>query len=155
MRFNTYYYWISPVFTSDEEQGIENAFSLWDAKDQATGLFTNFRRTMTAPGDITVSKADRTGGTPGNAGTNVNPQSGPMVTAGIVYDSNQMVNPPNPGEMWVRKIFLHEIGHIHALDDTPGAPAQSTVMLTGTSINNMAADVTQCDADAALQQSTN
>jgi hypothetical protein len=76
-----------------------------------------------------------------------------VATAGIVYDSDPSKNPVSPGELYVRKIFLHEIGHIHALWDTPGVPAQSTVMLTEVPIGNLPEDVTQCDAYWALQQS--
>jgi hypothetical protein len=154
IRYNTYTYWISPVFTSDEEQGIDNAFSLWEAKNQAVGTFTHFMRSTTTPADIMISKASFQGA-PGNAGTTVNPASGPMASAGIVYDSDTTKNPANPGELYVRKIFLHEVGHIHALDDTPGVASQSTVMLTNVPIGDLPADVTQCDADAGLQKSTN
>jgi hypothetical protein len=55
--------------------------------------------------------------------------------------------------LWVRKIFLHEIGHVHALADTSGVPPQSTVMLIDVPIASLPENVTQCDADAAEQKS--
>jgi hypothetical protein len=149
VRFYTYTYWISPSFTPDEEAGIVTAFLLWENKNAGAGTSVSFQRSTVAPAEIMVSKSPIP---QGNAQADVSPPSGPMATGSIVYDPNR--NPANPGELYVRKIFLHEIGHLHALADTPGVPAQSTVMLTNVSISDFPGDVTQCDADAARQKSS-
>ena len=76
-----------------------------------------------------------------------------MSTGGIIHNSDLIANPANPTELWVRKIFLHEIGHLHALADTPGVPALSTVMFDKGPISSIPADVTSCDANRAFQKS--
>ena len=153
-RDYTYFVSTSTGFTPDEVQGIVDAFDLWRTADAGAGTGTTFTQSMVTPATIMIYKealprrAKLT-----TAGTSVTPEAGPLSTGTIVYNSDRIVNPPNPGELYVRKIFLHEIGHLHALEDTPNVPALTTVMIDGVPIASIPADVTSCDANRAFKKS--
>jgi len=146
-----YYFYVQNTFSDAEFLGIVNAFAFWGNANNAVGTGTDFTRTdVIAEAQIIVLKGGSAGES-GNASADVNPAAGPMDTGTIRYFSD--VNPANPGDLYVRRIFLHEIGHLHALDDTPNVAAQSTVMLTMVPIGSLPQDVTVCDATRAMQKS--
>ena len=152
----SYNYKLQPsVWQGGEEAGIFNAFANWQAANQSSGLnatFTNVDWASSAA--FTVVRAPLGTDSQGNkiaAGiTDVQVDSENYVTsATIVYERDTTYA---SGEAGLRRLGQHEIGHIHALEDTSG-PDRSSVMLSAIqpndSGNRLPDNVTRCDATAA------
>jgi hypothetical protein len=151
-----YAYKLQPsVWEGGEEAGVHNAFANWQAANQSSGLGATFNPVdWGSPAAFSVVRAPLGTDPNGNkiaAGiADVQTDGENFVTsATIIYERDRNYASGEPG---LRRLGQHEIGHIHALDDTPG-PNRSSVMLTNIqpndSGNRLAENVTTCDATAA------